>query len=569
MALSRRIIIVPFCLAIITHFCLLGKPPLSYEGLADVVFKNATIYTGDRKNPWANAMALRKGRILEVGSYDVVQTKIGPNTHYEDVGGRFVVPGFIDSHVHLISGGLQMRQVNLQDVSSQSDFIKQVQLAVEGVKHGQWLLGGGWNHEKWGGELPSASWIDTFTEEVPVWIYRMDGHMGLANKKALQLAGIPENITNPEGGSFVRSKDGSLSGVLVDSAMQLVIDCLPEPTTQERRDALSRASKLALSNGVTAVVDLGRFFPGSPTTKVWADFNDVYKWADQMGSLLLRVSIFFPLETWSDVYKQVKQTGKRLSQNLVVGGLKAFADGSLGSGTALFNEPYADDPSNYGLELANPEAIMNDVLEADRKGLQIAIHAIGDAANDRMLDLYQAISRSNGLRDRRLRIEHAQHLSPNALEIFGAEGIIASMQPEHLLDDASFAWKKLGEERALKESYLFNSLLMRNTTLAFGSDWPVAHLNPLQGIRAAMKRKPPGWEKSWIPSECIGVEAALQGYTLAAAYASFMDEDIGSISQGKYADFAVLSQDPFHEDGEVSVLATYKGGIRVFSKEAE
>ncbi|KAI5067200.1 hypothetical protein GOP47_0017728 [Adiantum capillus-veneris] len=566
MELSWRVILVSLslCLAII-----LRRPPLSREGVADIVFKNATIYTGDPQNAWAKAIAIRKGRIIEIGSYDIVQTNIGPNTRYEDLHGSFVVPGFIDSHVHVISGGLQMLQVNLQDVSSQIDFVKQVQLAVQGVEGGHWLLGGGWNNEKWGGELPSVSWIDSFTEEVPVWIYRMDGHMGLANSRALQLSGIPENIADPEGGSFIRSKDGSLTGVLVDSAMKSVIDCIPEPTTQERRDALTRASKLALSNGITTVVDLGRYFPGSPTTRVWNDYHDVYKWADQTGSLLIRLSIFFPLETWSDVYMEVKQTGKRLSQNLILGGLKSFADGSLGSGTALFNEPYADDPSNYGLEISSPEAIMNHVLEADRRGLQIAIHAIGDAANDRVISLYQAVNRLNGQRDRRLRIEHAQHLSQNALEIFGAEGIIASMQPQHLLDDASFASKKLGEERALKESYLFKSLLTRNTTLAFGSDWPVVHLNPLQGILAATKRKPTGWKNSWIPAECIDVEAALQGYTLAAAYASFLDDEIGSLSRGKYADFVVLSGDVFHDDGEVGVLATYKGGIRVFSREVE
>ncbi|MCO5575740.1 hypothetical protein L7F22_029543 [Adiantum nelumboides] len=564
MAFSWGVLLVALsslCIAIV-----LRRPPLPRQGIADVVFKNATIYTGDPKNTWARAMAVRKGRILEVGSYDNVQARIGPNTRYEDLQGSFIVPGFIDSHVHLISGGLQMLQVKLRDISSQIDFVKQVHLAVEGVEAGQWLLGGGWNNEKWGGELPSASWIDAFTEEIPVWIYRMDGHMGLANSKALELSGIEENITDPEGGSFVRSNDGSLTGILVDSAMKLVVDCIPEPTIQERRDALTRASKLALSNGVTTVVDLGRFFPGSPTTKVWDDFHDVYKWADQTGSLLIRLCIFFPLKTWSDVYMQVNQTGKRLSQNLMLGGLKAFEDGSLGSGTALFNEPYADDPSNFGLEIANPEALMDDVLEADRKGLQIAIHAIGDAANDRVIALYQAVNRSNGQRDRRLRVEHAQHLSQNAVEMFGAAGIIASMQPQHLLDDAIFAYKKLGEERALKESYLFRSLLTRNTTLAFGSDWPVVHLNPLQGILAATKRKPPGWKDSWIPAECIDVEAALQGYTLAAAYASFMDDEIGSLSQGKYADFAVLSGDVFHDDGEVTVLATYKGGIQVFSK---
>eukprot|EP00250_Pteridium_aquilinum_P011871 c20360_g1_i2 orf=67-1506(+) len=466
---SLRLIVPLVCLAMATHFMLRAPAP---EGIADMVFKDATIFTGDPRMPWAEAMALRKGRILEIGSLETVQAKIGPDTQYEDLKGRFVVPGFIDSHVHLISGGLQMLQINLQDICSQSEFIKRVQLGVQGVKSGQWVLGGGWNNEKWGGELPSASWIDSFTGEVPVWIYRMDGHMALANSKALHLAGITEDITEPQGGSFIRAKDGGLTGILVDSAMKLVVDCIPEATAQERRDALTRASKEALSQGITAVVDFGRFFPGSPTTKVWNDFHDVYKWADQMSNLLLRVYAFFPLETWSEVDKQVKLTGPKLSQNLRIGGVKAFADGSLGSGTALFNEPYNDDPGNFGLEVDSPEKIWKCMLEADKRGLQIAIHAIGDAANDRILGLYQALNDTNGHRDRRLRIEHAQHLSQNALEIFKSQGIVASMQPEHLLDDAKFASRKLGEERALKESYLFKSLLAR-TSLAFGSDWPI------------------------------------------------------------------------------------------------
>ncbi|KAH7331977.1 hypothetical protein KP509_20G061700 [Ceratopteris richardii] len=537
------VLVVPLCLTVIYHFLLLRRSSFSQEGMADVIFKNATFYTGDPRRPWVDAIAVQKGRILELGALDVVEKKIGPHTCYEDLNGGFIVPGFVESHAHVISGGLQMLQVNFQDVSTQNEFIEKVKIAAREKQSGQWLLGGGWNNERWGGELPRASWIDVYTQDIPVWIYRMDGHMGLANSKALQILGIIGNISDPEGGKLVRSKDG------------------------ERRDALVRASKLALSNGITTVVDFGRFFPGSPTTDVWDDFHNVYKWMDKKGSLPLRFSIFFPLETWSDVYTQIRLTGQRLSQNLKIGGLKAFADGSLGSGTAFFNEPYADDPSNYGLEILNTESVMNDVLQADKMGLQIAIHAIGDGANDRILALYQSINKSNGQRDRRLRIEHAQHLSQNALDIFSSEQIIASMQPEHLLDDANFASKKLGEERASRISYLFKSLLMKNVTLAFGSDWPVAHLNPLKGIIAATERRPPGSSLPWIPSECIEVHDALRGYTLAAAYAAFLENEIGSLTQGKFADFAVLSEDIFHAHAEVSVLATYKGGIKVFSKE--
>lgn len=561
--LSLRLIL-PLCLSIVTYVFVKAPTP---EGAADVIFTNATIYTGDAGLLWAEAMAVRKGRVIEIGPSSDVQAMAGLETHYVDLSGRFVVPGFIDSHLHLISGGLQMSQIDLQDTYSQSEFIKKVQSFVQGVKSGQWVLGGGWNNEKWGGELPHASWIDSFTKDVPVWLYRMDGHMGLANSKALHLAGITGNIPDPDGGSFIRAKDGGLTGILVDSAMKLVIDCIPEATVQERRVALTRASKQALSEGVTAIVDFGRFFPGFPTKKVWDDFHDVYRWADQTGNLLLRVSIFFPLETWSDVDDLLKQTGRKLSQHLRIGGVKAFLDGSLGSSTALFNEPYDDDPSNTGFEVSNQASILKEVLEADKRELQVAVHAIGDAANDRVLSIYQTVNSTNGQRDRRSRIEHAQHLSQNAPEFFNSMGIIASMQPQHLLDDASFASRKLGEERALKQSYLFKSLLAKGTTLAFGSDWPVARLNPLEGMQAAIKRTPAGWKAPWIPSECIDIEAALQGYTRSAAYASFMDDDIGSLSRGKFADFVVLSGDIFENDVGVSVSATYKGGLKLFSRD--
>lgn len=537
---------------------------LCFAAVADLVFKNATIFTGDSSMEWAEAMALSKGRILRIGSFHTVQGITGPNTEYHDLEGRFVVPGFIDSHVHFILGGLQMEQINLQDAWNPSDFIKTVQSGVQEVKSGQWVLGGGWNDDRWGGELPSASWIDSFTQDNPVWIYRMDGHMALANSKALQLAGITEDVADPEGGSFIRGNDGGLTGIVVDSAMKLVVEYIPQATAQERRDALARASKEALSKGITAVVDFGRFLPGFPTRYVWDDFHDVYKWADQMGNLLLRVTVFFPLGTWSDVHKQIEQSGPKLSQNLKVGGVKAFADGSLGSGSALFNEPYADDPGNFGLELINPGTLMKDLLEADRRGLQIATHAIGDAANDRMLALYQELKSKNGHRDRRLRIEHAQHLQQTALEMFWSQHIVASMQPEHLLNDAYIASRKLGDERALKQSYLFKSLLTR-TTVAFGSDWPVMHLNPLRGMQAATERKAPGWNTSWMPSECIDVKAALEGYTSSSAYASFMDDDIGSLSPGKFADFAVLSGNIFENLDQITVLETYKGGIKLFS----
>eukprot|EP00249_Psilotum_nudum_P004681 c18189_g1_i3 orf=660-2312(-) len=519
---------------------------LALQDEADVIITNAVIYTCDPDLPWADSMAVRKGRISRIGSVARVQVTAGPRTQNIDLQGKFVVPGFIDSHVHFISAGLQMAQVELRDIHSRVDFTRKVELAVQGARSGQWVLGGGWNNENWGGELPHASWIDYFSQQQPVWLFRMDGHMGLANSVALEKAGVNRNTLDPKGGSIIRDKDGWLTGILIDSAMVLIMRCIPEPSIEDRRIAFARASKHALSKGVTSVVDFGRFFPGSSTTKVWDDYHEVYKWADAVGNMSVRVSTFFPLETWSHLVNLVREKGHASSQWLRVGGLKAFADGSLGSNTALFHEPYVDYCENYGLEADDPRWLLNLVMEADQSNIQVAVHAIGDAANDE--------------------IEHAQHLSSGAPARFGALGIIASVQPQHLLDDAHFAAKKLGEERSLTESYLFNSLLKYGACLALGSDWPVVPLDPLEAIKAATKRVHSGNNRPWIPSEIISIEDAITGYTLSAAYASFMDHDIGSLSYGKLADFVLLS-DMLNSSAEVSVLATYVGGTMMYSAE--
>lgn len=283
--------------------------------------------------------------------------------------------------------------------------------------------------------------------------------------------------------------------------------------------------------------------------------------------MLLRVSLFFPLEAWSLVVNTFKGTGQTLSQWLHIGGVKAFTDGSLGSSSALFYESYADDEKNHGLHVVNPDWLLDTVLEADKFGIQVAVHAIGDKANDIALSISKALISKNGIKDRRFRIEHAQHLSPGAADRFGANHVIASVQPEHLLDDAASAIKKLGEVRAVQESYLFNSLLSSNARLAFGSDWPVAELNPLGGIKAAIKRTPLNWQSPWNPSESITLDAALDGYTISAAFAAFMEHEIGSLSIGKWADFVILSENPWNVtalEGFPSVQATYVGGIQAY-----
>ncbi|KAJ9565611.1 hypothetical protein OSB04_001577, partial [Centaurea solstitialis] len=486
---------------------------------ADLLVRNGTIYTSDSSLPFADSMAIRDGRIIRIGNYSFVQEVSGHGTKELNLEGQVVVPGFIDSHVHLLFGGLQMARVEVRGVKTKDAFIGKVKEAVRNMKEGSWLLGGGWNNDLWGGELPSASWIDDITAHHPVrnTTYKLYESMafkdgwshGLGQLSALKIAGVTSSMQDPIGGTISRNSNGEPTGLMIDSAMKVILSCIPEVSVEERRQALDRASRHALARGVTTVVDFGRYFPGAPLKHSWEDFTDVYKWADLSGRMMIRVCLFFPMPTWSHLLDIVQTTGRKLSQWIFLGGVKAFSDGSLGSNSALFHEPYADDPWNVGLQVTDTESLSNMTIQSDKFGLQVAIHAIGDKANDLVLDMYKSVVSTNGKRDRRFRIEHAQHLTHGSVSKFGEQGIVASVQPDHLLDDADSAVKKIGLERAQKGSYPFQSLLASNTLVAFGSDWPVADINPLGSIKTAVKRIPPGWDKAWNSAECMKLTDAL------------------------------------------------------------
>ncbi|XP_040864167.1 protein LONG AFTER FAR-RED 3 isoform X2 [Glycine max] len=455
-----------------TYF-LAWKSQLS-QPVADLVLRNGVIYTSDDSLPFADSMAVANGRVLCVGNRSFVQEFEGYGTQVLDLGGKVVVPGFIDSHVHFIDGGLQMMQVKLRGVNKKEEFIRRIKDAAQSTKQGSWILGGGWNNDLWGGDLPAASWINDVTPNNPVWLSRVDGHMGLANSVALTLAGITNLTDDPRGGTILRTANGEPTGVLIDSARTLVTSQIPEDSVDDRREALHRASNLALTRGVTTVVDMGRYYPGFSTELSWDDFSDVYQWANSMSKMKIRVCLFFSMETWSRLVGVINRVGHALSEWIYIGGVKAFADGSLGSNSALLYEPYVDDPDNYGLQVTELEALLNMTTESDLNGLQVAIHAIGDKANDLILDMYGLVASTNGMRDRRFRIEHAQQLAAGTPGRFGKQRVVASMQPDQLLDDADSTSKKLGKDRAEKESYLFRSLLNNNALVAFGSDWPVS-----------------------------------------------------------------------------------------------
>ncbi|MFC1483789.1 amidohydrolase [Candidatus Neomarinimicrobiota bacterium] len=521
---------------------------------ADVIYTNGSIWTGNPAAPKAEAIAVGDEEILAIGTEANVMSTRGPETKLVDMDDHFVVPGFIDDHTHFISGGYQLASVDLRDAATKEEFILRIETYAANLPEGRWITGGDWDHERWGGELPHRDWIDPVTPNNPVLISRLDGHMALANSKALDLAEIDELTQDPEGGTIVRDADNHRpTGVLKDEAMSPVYRVIPADTEAELDEALKRGMEHAVSQGVTQFYDMGG----------WADLAS-YQRAAKRGELLARVYSFVPISTWSRMKQYVTEHG-RGDQWHRWGGLKGFVDGSLGSTTAWFYEPYADAPETSGLMVTDTSDLRSSIESGDAAGLHVGVHAIGDRANDWLLEVYAATAAKHGPRDRRFRIEHAQHLSEAAIPRFSQLGVIPAMQPYHCIDDGRWAEKRIGPER-IKTTYAFRSLLDAGVTLSFGSDWTVAPLSPLEGIYAAVTRRtlddlnPDGW----VPEEKISVEEALRCYTINNAYAGFHEHRTGSLEPGKLADFVVLSQDLLTIDPvnipEVEVLMTVVGG---------
>ncbi len=530
----------------------------------DVIYTNARIWTGDPAQPWAEALAVAEGVLLDVGPAARVEALRQEQTRVVDLGGRFVAPGFIDNHAHFLSGGFQLASVDLRDADTPEEFARRLGAFAASVPEGRWITGGDWDHERWGGALPRREWIDSLTAAHPVFVSRLDGHMALANSKALALAGLTRETPDPDGGAIVRdSETGELTGVLKDEAMSLVGRVMPDPSEEELDEALARATAHALSLGVTQVHDVG-------SLGGWIDL-ETYRRAQAEGRLGLRIYAFVPLATWPRLDAYVRENG--LGDDwLRWGGLKGFVDGSLGSTTAWFYEPYTDAPETTGLIITDTTALRRDILQADAHGLHLAIHAIGDRANDWLLDTFAEATAQNGPRDRRARIEHAQHLAPTAVARFARQGVIPSMQPYHAIDDGRWAEKRIGPER-IQTTYAFRALLDAEAPLTFGSDWTVAPISPLEGIYAAVTRRtldganPDGW----VPQEKITVEEALRAYTAANAFAGFQEERLGTLEAGKWADFVVLSGNLFEIDPveikAVRVLRTVVGGQEQYTLE--
>jgi len=392
----------------------------------DVIYTGARIWTGNAEQPWAEALAVRAGRVLSAGPAARIEALRQPGTRVVALDGCLVVPGFIDNHTHFLGGGFQLASVDLRDADTPEEFARRLGAFAATVPEGRWITGGDWDHERWGGALPRRDWVDSLTAHHPVFVSRLDGHMALANSRALVLAGVQPGTPDPEGGTLVRDPDtGEPTGILKDEAMALVGRVIPDPSEEALDEALDRAMAHALARGVTQVHDMG-------SLGGWTDL-ETYRRAQEAGRLQLRIYAFVPLATWERLDAFIQEHG-RGDDWLRWGGLKGFVDGSLGSTTAWFYAPYDDEPETAGLVVTDTTTLRERIVNADAKGLHLAVHAIGDRANDWLLDAFAEAARRHGPRDRRFRIEHAQHLSADAVARFAGAGVIPSMQPYHAIE---------------------------------------------------------------------------------------------------------------------------------------
>ncbi|MCP4590750.1 MAG: amidohydrolase [bacterium] len=509
--------------------------------MADLIIVNGDIWTGVPGAPRVQALAVAGERIRAVGTNADVRALAGPKTRVIDARGRLVVPGLTDAHTHFIEGGLQLSRVDLRDSANRAEFARRIAERARNTQPGQWILGGQWTVDSWADPAPPRKeWIDAVTGDVPVFVVRMDGHQALANSAALKLAGIDAaGPPDPQGGEIVRDHGtGEPTGILKDDAMPLVTSKIP-PTSPEAKDAaLTAAMRHVNAFGITSV-------------HVMEDGGDLlcYPRALRRDGLTVRVRGYLMVEPWSDYFHAIGEFPHQDGWFSVLG-FKGYVDGSLGSRTAYMRAPFADStpstkyPRGFLLDQADPfDGFAKEMVGVDAAGLQLAVHAIGDEANHLLLDAYANLQKVNGPRDRRPRIEHAQHLLPEDAVRFAKLGVIASMQPYHKADDGRWAEKALGPQRALT-TYAFRSLLDSGATLVFGSDWPVVSANPFEGIEAAVTGRTLDG-KVWVPRQNLSVEQALYAYAVAPAYASFAEAELGTLTVGKLADLAVLSQDIF------------------------
>ena len=506
----------------------------------DLVILNGRIWTGDRDRPWAEAIAVRGDSVLAIGPKDSVRALVAPDARVIDATGGMVTPGFIDNHVHFLDGGYTLASVQLRDAGTREEFIRRIAAFAKTLPKGVWIRNGDWDQTLWGGEMPHHSWIDSVTPDNPVWINRLDGHSLFANAAAMRAARVDRTTKDVEGGAILRDANGDPTGIFKDNAASLIEPVVPPRSAEEFNRALDAAMTYVAARGVTSVHQMGG--ASLNYSGAWEELP-LLRRARAEGRLRTRIVFQVPLSNWQRLQSDVQANGTGDAW-LRTGGLKGFADGSLGAHTAAMLDGFTDAPNDSGFFVTAPESLYAWVKGADAAGLQVAVHAIGDRAIRTQLDIFERVARENGPRDRRFRIEHAQHIAPADIPRFAALGVIPSMQPYHAVDDGRWADKVIGTTRA-RGTYAFRSLLDAKAALAFGSDWFVAPPTPLEGIKAAVTRqtidgKQPG---GWVPEQKITVEEALRAYTTGSAYAGFQEKRLGMLRRGMLADLVVLDRD--------------------------
>jgi predicted amidohydrolase YtcJ len=557
--MSQRIILLAL-------FYLMANPMITSaqsKPAADLIIANAKVWTGDKSRPNAQAVAILGDRIVAVGTNDEAEGWRGPRTKIIDAHGKLLLPGFDDAHVHFSNGGAQLDAVQLNDVTNAQEFVHRIGERAKTTLKGEWILNGDWDETKWNPPaLPTKELIDPVTPDIPVFVSRYDGHMGLANSVALKLAGITSATPDPPGGTVVRDAQGNPTGALKDAAQGFMFKVIPPPSHEQRLREIKRALAHAASVGVTSVQDMA------------SDYGDIAVFSELLDRGELTTRIYAAPLITDGATDQAKIGIRRAfgSPYLRIGAVKAFADGSLGSRTAFFFAPFLDQPDNRGLlsdEMQPIEKMRQRMMTADAAGIQICTHAIGDAAISSILDLYTEVEKARGDADRRFRIEHAQHMAAKDFDRFAQLHVIASMQPYHAIDDGRWAEARIGHDRASR-TYAFRTFLNHGVRLAFGTDWDVAPLNPMLGLYAAVTRatldgKNPN---GWFPEQKLTITEAVEAYTMGSAYAEFQDREKGSVTPGKLADLVILSDDIFSIDPvkirDVKVLTTIVGGEMVW-----
>jgi predicted amidohydrolase YtcJ len=527
-----------------------------------VFYTHGRIYTNFPASPWAEAMAVADGQVTCIGKLDHVLLDCGGSQEGAEtvhLSGHFVMPGFNDAHVHLGSAGADALAVELRGVTSPEEMQKRVAEAVAHHKEGEWITGSGWDHTLWPDKrFPNRLQLDAVAPKNPVILTHISGHVAVANSLALKKAEIDKSTPNPPGGEIEHDGLGEPTGMLKEAAaMNLVKVRVPDPSPEERRRGIEIVLANVARNGVTSVQD----------NSAWEDFQ-VYQQLKEDSKLTARITEWLHFnDSLNDLQDRRAQGGYK-DPWLKTGALKAVTDGALGSRTAAMLEPYSDDPSSTGIFTYDPDKLRAMAIERDKAGFQLNFHAIGDRANRICLDVFEAVAKANGRRDRRDRIEHAQVVAPMDFQRFGELKVIASMQPSHQTTDMRWAEDRIGSER-IKGAYAWNTMLKNGVRLAFGTDYPVEPISPFRGLYACVTRERPegGPRKGWEPQEKISLEDCIRAYTSGSAYAQFEEGKKGELKVGEYADFIVLSDDltkiPPSQYTKVRVLRTVVGGRTV------